>query len=138
MAEFSRRFPAGHQSTGEARRTILRFAGPWFDDEQLADIQVAVGEALANAAEHGFRPGSEIEVRCTCDGRALVVEIKDAGDGFRVRRRKPPRAGSPRGYGTSLMRAVMDRVRYSENGTRVRLTKFVSPARSGEIAEELA
>jgi len=139
MAEFRKLIPAGHQATSEARRTIVRFAASWFDGEALTDIQLAAGEALANAAEHGFRPGTEIEIRCSCDGHALIIEIRDAGTGFRPpRRRKAPPTGAPRGYGITIMRTLMDRVRYSHNGTRVRLTKFVSPARSATLDEELA
>lgn len=140
MAELRKLIPAGHEATSEARRTIVRFAASWFDDEVLAEIQLAVGEALANAAEHGFRPGTQIEIRCTCDGHALIVDIRDAGTGFRPprRRKTAPASGAPRGYGITIMRTLMDRVRYSHNGTRVRLTRFVRPARSATLGEELA
>lgn len=131
VAEYHDQFPSGSSSVGQARRAIVAFAGQWFCDDDLSDIESAVGEALANCVEHSNAAGSDIDLRCRFDGRDLTVEIKDAGHGFeRWNARdfpKPPSA-APRGYGTYIMRRLMDEIEYTERGTRVRLVKRCLPA----------
>jgi anti-sigma regulatory factor (Ser/Thr protein kinase) len=111
---------------GKARRAVTAFARQWFSGVALSDIESAVGEALANCAEHGYVNETCIDVRCSFDGRALTIEIKDAGQGFDrwdatdfVR----PLSSAPRGYGTYIMRRLMDEIEYTDRGTRVRLVK---------------
>jgi anti-sigma regulatory factor (Ser/Thr protein kinase) len=100
----------------------------------LDDIELAVGEALANAVEHGRQDEAGfIEVILRRDMHSLVIEIKDNGRGFdhgsSVHRR--PSAGALRGFGTFIMREFMDEIEYSERGTRLRLTKRL-PARMAQ------
>ncbi len=140
VAEYHARFPSAYASVGKARRAVIAFAREWFSGDDLSDIESAVGEALANCAEHGHVSGTHIEVRCRCDGRDLTVEIADAGKGFErwnTCEFCKPHAAAPRGYGTFIMRRLMDEIEYTERGTRVRLLKRRSAAereRSGERA----
>jgi anti-sigma regulatory factor (Ser/Thr protein kinase) len=104
----------------------MAFAREWFGGNDLSDIESAVGEALANCAEHGHVNGTSIDVRCRYDGLELTIEIKDAGKGFDRWDASDffkPLSAAPRGYGTFIMRRLMDEIEYSENGTRVRLVK---------------
>lgn len=91
----------------------------------LDDLQFAVGEALANAVEHGYRDGTYIGVRCWREGDDIIVEVEDDGTGF-----EPPESGGERrephtvrGYGITIMRALVDHVAYQRNGRVVRLQK---------------
>ncbi len=105
---------------------MTSFAREWFSADALSDIESAVGEALANCAEHGYVNGTHIDVRCSFDGEALTIEIKDAGQGFDrwdATDFVKPLSSAPRGYGTYIMRRLMDEIEYSERGTRVRLVK---------------
>jgi anti-sigma regulatory factor (Ser/Thr protein kinase) len=111
---------------------FARAAG--FSGDDLCDIEFAVGEALANAVEHGHSVGATIEVRCALRGNALVVEVKDEGSGFTRRRSHgppSPRGSYERGYGIYIIKSLMDDVTYSEQGTRVKLVK----RRAGERRE---
>ncbi len=126
MAEYHAQFPSACESVGTARRAVAAFARQWFSGDDLSDIESAVGEALANCAEHGYVNGTSIDVRCRFDGRELSIEIKDAGKGFDrwdASDYIKPLSSAPRGYGTYIMRRLMDEIEYSERGTRVRLVK---------------
>jgi len=123
-----------------ARRAICAFARECgFDGGQVDDIESAVGEALANAVEHGHRPGGSFSVGCTFDGARLVIDVKDGGPGFDFPRPFPtaPPELRLRGFGSLIMQALMDEVWYSERGTRVRLIKMM-PALSQRPAELLS
>lgn len=122
-----------------ARRAICAFARECgFHDGQVDDIESAVGEALANAVEHGHRPGGTFSVGCTFDGGRLVIDVKDGGPGFDYTTPFPiaPPELRLRGFGSLIMQALMDEVWYSERGTRVRLIKML-PALPHRPAEAL-
>jgi anti-sigma regulatory factor (Ser/Thr protein kinase) len=89
-----------------------------------ADVENAVGEAFANAVEHGGTGGSlHIIARIRDDG--VEVLIHDDGLGFRPGPRpvRPPDAGAPRGYGIYLMYALTDSIEFSDDGTQIRMFK---------------
>ena len=126
MAEFCAEFPSAVESVGKARRAVIGFARQWFSGEDLTDIESAVGEALANSAEHGFSNGTCIAVICRYDDRALSIEIADAGSGFDrwdATDHVQPLSNAPRGYGMFIMVQLMDEVEYSDHGRRLRLVK---------------
>jgi hypothetical protein len=129
MRTFKARFRSERSSVGIARRAVSDFArGCGFDRAALGDIESAVGEALANAVEHGHRDHGWFRVICEFDADALVTEIKDLGGGFDFR--QPIAAESselrPRGFGRTIMRGCMDDVDYADGGTCVRLVKRIS------------
>lgn len=136
MPEYRAQFPSAFESVGKARRAVTAFARQWFSGEDLSDVESAVGEALANCAEHGHRNGTDIEVGCRFDNESLFIEIKDAGRGFdcwNATDSVQPLSNSPRGYGTYIMRRLMDEMEYSEHGTRLRLVKRLSFAQTADI-----
>jgi serine/threonine-protein kinase RsbW len=124
----------GDEVTGEVasvaplRKALRRFAQTvGFSGEALDDIECAVGEALANAVEHGSRrSGSAVRVVASMDGTALSIEVIDQGEGFlgwnNVEVAQPV-FSSPRGYGIFMMREFMDHVSYTRNGSTLRLVK---------------
>ncbi|GAC1359125.1 MAG: hypothetical protein NVSMB31_19450 [Vulcanimicrobiaceae bacterium] len=90
---------------------------------------MAAGEALSNAAEHGLtREGGSFTVECKFESDALVVEIRDTGRGFAPRERRVESLPS-RGFGMTIMRALVNELSYSENGTVVRLVRRCTSAR---------
>jgi len=131
MREYRARFPSAYASAARARHAIVDFARPWFDHQALSDIECAVGEALANAAEHGHADDAEFEVHCRYDGRQISIDIVDAGPGFsrwNASEYVRPMSDSPRGYGTFIMRNLMDTIEYGERGSRCRLVKRRRPS----------
>ncbi len=112
-----------------AREAVAKFARLCgFEEAAVADIRLAAGEALSNAAEHGLdeRRGG-FSIRCEFDAGVLTVEIQDSGRGFHpaVDDCMPPDPRG-RGFGIFLMRRLMDSVTFARNGTCVRLTRRIA------------
>ncbi len=129
MESFRARYRGSPSSVREARDAVIAYARMCgFLSPVIDDIETAVGEALANAVEHGTKDLGFITVTCTYDRAGLNVEIGDDGCGFdhATSRRRDPRA--VRGFGITIMRALMDDVRYLGPGNTVRLFKAVPPA----------
>jgi PAS domain S-box-containing protein len=86
-----------------ALRSWLARAG--VETEQIQDVLMATGEAVANAIEHGHRdrPDGTVSLSATAVVDELHVRVTDTGTW------KPPRtvADISRGRGMALMRALM-------------------------------
>lgn len=124
--EYRAEFPSAFESVRHARWGVVDFARRWFSGEALADIECAVGEALANSAEHGSKTGTLIEVHCRCIDGKLTIEVKDTGEGFHQWNATDylrPLSNASRGYGIFIMRELMDELEYSDRGTHLRLVK---------------
>jgi serine/threonine-protein kinase RsbW len=118
----------GYGAVRGARRALVEFvASCGFRGELLCDVESAVGEALANAAEHGDGDSlTHVDVYATFDGTRLAIDVDDHGIGFdcmAALQRPAPDGAGERGFGIHLMRTLMDEVDYSASGTRVRLVK---------------
>jgi anti-sigma regulatory factor (Ser/Thr protein kinase) len=126
-ASYHRTYPQSSQAVGRARREVVDFAEHCgFRGQALADIEVAVGEGLANAVEHSQRTDGGFEVSVSYGTAGLIVEIKDSGRGFdseKMCARARPPVEALRGFGSFIMRELMDEVAYSESGTRLKLIK---------------
>jgi serine/threonine-protein kinase RsbW len=129
--DFRARFPNTRRAAAFARRSLIaHIASYGYPDGDLADIETAVGEALANAAEHGQKVDSGFEVCVYVERDRIVIEVQDEGAGFHSAASRPkPAHDAPRGFGIYLMRHLMDEVDFDERGTRVRLTKRLPVAR---------
>ncbi len=126
MVEYRGHFRGTPASVRFARKAVIDYARACgFDSTDLADIALAAGEALANAVEHGNKDLGFIDVRCDFSGDTLAIEIGDAGHGFDFSgiSGRPRDPSAVRGFGISIMHAIMDDVRYSHRGAVVRLSK---------------
>ncbi len=91
------------------------------------NLPLALGEALANAVEHGCRGDASMEVRVEVriEHDVLKVRIEDEGSGFDTASLPDPHSdeglliGS--GRGVMLMRALVDRVAFEDGGRVVAL-----------------
>ena len=137
MSDYHADFPSTFAAVVVARRALVAFARhAGFAADDVADIESALGEALANAAEHGHRPGSRFSVDALISAGRLVIEIRDDGRGFDISRVDPTagRSDSPRGFGIFIMRALMDSIEFVDRGRCIRLIKALPPTASGEGA----
>jgi anti-sigma regulatory factor (Ser/Thr protein kinase) len=128
------RFPNSRAYVGVARRTAIEFARTLgLPEPKIEELSYAIGEALANAVEHGFRERTYFAVRVwrSTDEEAIVVEVEDDGRGFDPDAVDDPEENATRGYGISIMRAMADRVSFERNGRLVRLWKFLNESDSG-------
>ena len=130
MPLLRRRFLAVPGSAAKARSAVSLFSSlHGFSGDELSDIETAVGEAVANAIEHGNRMRGAFTLTCTFEDGMLQISVSDSGAGFDDAT-KPPidttperRTPSLRGYGIYLMRTLMHRVSFEDGGTTVVLEK---------------
>lgn len=117
------------QLVGGLRCEIMDFlsASP-FPEQDLSDMETAVGEACSNALKHGSPRGDldEVRVKCMKNRNTLIVEISDNGYGFDPDGTPLPAPDMllERGMGVFLMKALTDSVEFQfRHGTTVRLVK---------------
>jgi serine/threonine-protein kinase RsbW len=102
--------------------------------EGESDVEIALREALANAIIHGNHenPRKHVYVRFRCKPDEVSIAVKDEGPGFDINQVADPTApeniGSIHGRGIYLMKALMDEVRFEENGVVVQMRKSAGKA----------
>lgn len=119
-------FTGDYRNVPLARTAVASFAKLCgFNDEEISDIRLAAGEALSNAVEHGRGARiSGFSVRCTYNEDELIIEVRDNGEGFSIENTvRTPLEERTRGFGLFLMRRLMDRVYFDNNGSTVRLMR---------------
>lgn len=106
-----------------------RHAG--FDDRAIAELDLALTEALSNVIRHSYRCASDerILLSVVVDDEALVLSVRDFGEKFDRTAYKPVDLDVPQvgGYGVYFIEAVMDEVDWDttpERGTLLRMTRF--------------
>ncbi len=125
VPSYELRFASDRALVPVARRAASKYACALsaFDADALYDIELAVGEALANAVEHGHRDGSYISVTCESRDDAFHVTVRDGGRGFDPVDCLVAGRCSDRGYGIGIMRSAMDSVEFLSGGTAVKMLK---------------
>jgi serine/threonine-protein kinase RsbW len=101
----------------------------WGDSDSGA-ITLAIEEALTNKIRHAYgnRPNGLIQFEFRTEPDALVFHLTDQGeppDPARICARRD--SLQPGGFGTQIMKDVMDKVVYrtTEQGNQVVLTKYL-------------
>jgi anti-sigma regulatory factor (Ser/Thr protein kinase) len=102
-----------------------------FTYDVIKDVELAVGEACANAVEHvADESCDEILVRFSIGGDQLTMEVIDRGQGFDLDQAGKAAGEAdwhePGGWGLLVCRAVMDEVQVDcdpSTGTCVRMVK---------------
>lgn len=114
----------------EARTRVQALAArAGFEGMDLADIEIAVGEAVTNAILYGSPDAaSHVQIVCGLSNSKFFIEVHDQGHGFdpsHVREEEDHDALG--GRGIRLMRALMDEVdlHYGGDGMVARLSKTV-------------
>jgi anti-sigma regulatory factor (Ser/Thr protein kinase) len=122
------RVPASPAEVRDARDAVVAALDTEEWDAEIPRVQLAVGEALANALVHGSEPGAQIEVTVVLSETRASVRVRDNGRRGRPFRAAPAAPQAPprertHGRGRLLMWAMADRVemRPAGAGTEVRL-----------------
>lgn len=131
--------PSQPRSASLARAFVREQAqGAGFAPDDVAEIEVAVGEAVTNAILYGTAgttscpPAIALIVGLT--GSTMWIEVRDSGPGFdHAARSAAVRVDDPDalgGRGLHIMEALMDRVHLHHDGTgmRIRLERGIPSA----------
>ena len=111
---------AAHPQNAGAARERVRAAAmhAGFTNMDLADIEIAVGEAITNAILYGSpTASSHVSLSYGLAGSAFVIQIRDEGSGFdpsHAQMQEDTDALGGRGIG--LMRALMDQIDLHHDG----------------------
>lgn len=125
--------PSRIDSIAEAASIAAQVAGrAGFAEDALFGIDMAVREAVTNAVVHGngLDESKAVRVGFHNSGAALVITVRDCGEGFDSSTIADPTAEpnllKTSGRGILFMRTFMDDVRWErhpEGGMMVRMTK---------------
>ena len=102
-----------------------------FTEDIQEQINLAVIEAGTNAIKHGNKenPAKKATIQFTITEDRLVTTIKDEGDGFTRQEvadpLDPENLLKSSGRGLFLMEACMDSVTYEDNGTIIKMVKYI-------------
>jgi len=120
-------------------RLMLLFRKCGCVSEGESEVEIALREALANAIIHGNHEnsGKHVHVRCRCEPSEISIAVKDEGRGFDIDTIPDPTApenqGSIHGRGIYLMKALMDEVRFEEDGVVVHMRKSTGKAGANDV-----
>lgn len=120
--------PADTRYLSLVRRGVRNLAeSVGFRREDVADVELAVSEAVTNSVEHGCPPGDDpaVVVRCRVCDDFLVVEVEDESPIDSIPSCGDPAFTEERGRGMLMIRALMDECEDSrtDHGIKVRMTK---------------
>jgi serine/threonine-protein kinase RsbW len=115
----ARRWASAH-----ARRAAL-------DETAIADVELAMTEALSNVFVHSYdaREDEQVLLSLDIDDERIALGIRDRGRPFEPQRYAPPQLDEPAesGYGIFLIEELMDeftRAPLDDGGTLVSLVRY--------------
>lgn len=123
------RIPADTRYISLVRRGVRNLAeSAGFTREDVADVEVAVGEAVTNSVVHGSPEGAaaDVVVKCRMVDDCLVVEVEDQSPAEALPA-QPDRCDPSLecGRGVLMMRALMDECHdcRTERGIKITMAK---------------
>lgn len=100
------------------------------DSAVLADVLLALDEAVSNAIRHGPRAGEPVVVSVESDGEWVEMTVRDGGPTPRLPRlpAEPPPVLQTGGRGLWLILQLVDEVRLQriKDGTRLTMRRHVT------------
>ncbi len=142
VLRFRAMLPSTRDSINHAVERVMavaRQAGCVSSD--MADVEIAVREALANAIIHGNKSQSHKRILLRCYGvpdDGILLAIRDEGKGFDPSVVPDPRSAErlelPHGRGIFLMRELMDHTEHRKGGREVVLYKACGPGKDARTA----
>ena len=113
---------------GEGVQHLLTTKG--WPEEEIAKVELALQEALANAVRHGCKgdPSKNIQCVLTCNAdQGIIIVVRDPGPGFDPATIPDPLTGDnvfkTSGRGVFLINQLMDEVAFRDGGREVQMRK---------------
>ena len=120
--------PSASSSLPDLRRSVAGTLGD-VDQDVVADVLLALDEAVSNAVRHGSRGGEPVLVSVESDGEWVEMTVRDGGPTPRLPRlpAEPPPVLQTGGRGLWLILQLVDEVRLQriEDGTRLTMRRRV-------------
>ena len=120
--------PPTSSSLPDLRRSVAGTLDD-LDESVVADVLLALDEAVSNAVRHGSRAGEPVMVTVESDGEWVEMTVRDGGPTPRLPRlpAEPPPALQTGGRGLWLILQLVDEVRLQriEDGTRLTMRRRV-------------
>jgi serine/threonine-protein kinase RsbW len=115
--------PPSSSSLPDLRRSAARTLEA-VDERVLADVLLALDEAVSNAIRHGSRGGEPVQVSVERDGDWVEMTVRDGGPSPRLPRlpAEPPPVYQTGGRGLWLILQLVDELRLQRIGDGTRLT----------------
>jgi anti-sigma regulatory factor (Ser/Thr protein kinase) len=128
--------PPTSSSLPDLRRSVARTL-EGVDDGVVADVLLALDEAVSNAIRHGSRAGDPVEVSVASDSEWVEMSVRDGGPTPRLPRlpAEPPPALETGGRGLWLILQLVDEVRLQRIGEG---TQLVMRRRVGSMVDSVA
>ncbi|MCD8090304.1 MAG: ATP-binding protein [Clostridiales bacterium] len=103
---------------------------PMADADELMEIRLILSELLFNAVIHGNKNNAEkfVKLKIITDGNTVNTVISDQGEGFdfgRLSYKNSEPSTDEHGRGILLVKALVDTIAYSKNGSRILFSKKV-------------
>ncbi|MBF0569172.1 MAG: ATP-binding protein [Candidatus Omnitrophica bacterium] len=114
---------------------ILKMETLRLDEEIVFGIKLCLHEAVVNAVRHGNKEKHDLSVRVVIktEGKKITLDVTDQGRGFDFSQIPNPTTeeniGRFHGRGIYLMKSMMDRVTFLNEGRTVRMTKVLKGGR---------
>ena len=106
-------------------------------EKEIFNIRLSLNEALINAIKHGnkLNPDLSVAVKIQTQGDYLTIEIKDEGGGFDFNHLPDPTRQEnllkTAGRGVFLIRNLMDRVDFFDQGRGIKMVKLLKDSEGG-------
>ena len=121
--------PPDSSSIPDLRRSVARSLED-VDEHVLADVLLALDEAVSNAIRHGSQGGEPVRVSVDSDGEWVEMSVRDGGPTPQLPRlpAEPPPLLKTGGRGLWLILQLVDEVRLQriEDGTRLTMRRRVT------------
>ena len=111
--------PPSSSRLPDLRRSVARTL-EGVDEEVVADVLLALDEAVSNAIRHGSRAGDPVLVSVRNDGGWIEMTVRDRGPTPRLPAKAPPGLETG-GRGLWLILQLVDEVRLQRIGEGTRL-----------------
>lgn len=109
------------------------------DEYTIFNIKLALQESVVNAVEHGNKMNGDLLVRVdimTEPGR-VTIQVTDQGSGFDYKKipnpTKPENIEKLKGRGIFLIRHVMNKIEFADNGRTIRMSKYLKKERRAKV-----
>lgn len=121
--------PPTSSALPDLRRSVAQTLGD-LDQEVVADVLLALDEAVSNAIRHGSRGGEQVLVTVESDDEWVEMTVRDGGPTPRLPHlpAEPPPVLQTGGRGLWLILQLVDEVRLQriEDGTRLTMRRRVT------------